>query len=145
MALSPAVPARRPSAGGQIFLPSGKRLVFESRSHRVVPAVEEPEHRNDADNLYDLLFRPALVHLDKHLIRNSVRYRCSCDSNIEGRTLSLSIKRARLIIPDCRGLLLVHSKMHGAFDRMRHAVLASGSAACDVCEEALETAIDLAL
>jgi hypothetical protein len=27
--------------------------------------------------------------------------------------------------------------MHGAFDRMRHAVLASGSAACDVGEEAL--------
>src|SRR5215831_6668460 len=114
--------AGRPSASGEIFFTGGKRRVFERRSHYIVPAIEETEHRDYADDLDDLLVGPVLAHLGKHAVGHSVGDRTGRDRNVKGDALGFAKKWACLVIPNGRNLAFVHAEVHGALDRMRHAI-----------------------
>src|SRR6266446_1842989 len=137
--------ARRPSAPGEISLARSERFVLEGRPHRVVPAIEEAESRDYADDFDDLLLRPMLAHLHKHVVSDGVGYGAGGNGEVEGRALRVGVKRACLILPNGRELGLVHPEMHRAAGRMRHAVLTSGCAARDVSDKPLETSVDLAV
>src|SRR5215470_16540134 len=96
---SPAVLAGRPSSRGEIFFADRKGLVLKRRAHRIVPAIEEAERGDDANDLHDLLLGPVLAQLGKHLIGDRIRHRTRRDCDVKRRTLGLAVERARLVIP----------------------------------------------
>src|SRR5215813_1283884 len=139
---SPAVLAGRPSPRSEIFFADRKGLVLKWRAHRIVPAVEEAEHGNNAN---DLLLGPVLAQLGKHLIGDRAWHRARRDRDVKRRALRLAVERAHLVIPDRGDLLFVYAEMHRTACRMGHAVLASRRPARDMCDQALEAPIDFAV
>src|SRR5262249_57226395 len=130
-----------PAAAGKIFLAYLDWLLLERRRHGVVPAVEEAEHRNHADDLDHLLIRPMLAHRREHLVGDRVRHAGGRAREVECGALGRAEQRARLILPDGGNLLLVvtaHTRDAGG---VRHAVLAAGGTAPPVGDQALCTAI----
>src|SRR3989442_5878586 len=134
-----------PAARRKEPLADRHRLCLERRAHGVVPAVQKAEGGDHADDLDDLTFAPVLAQLGEEIVRDAVRHRRGGDRKIERDALAFGKERAGAELPHRGKLLLVDSEMQRAVGGVRHAVLAAGGTARDVRDEALETAVDLAL
>src|SRR2546430_15225831 len=134
--------ARGPAASLEIAFSDRDWFVLERRRHGVVPAVEKTEQRYDPDDLDDLLFAPVLAQLGEHVVGHLVGHGRRRDGKIEGCPFRRAVKRARLILPDYRELLVVDPEVQGAAGGVRHAIAASGGTARHVCDDPLEAAID---
>ena len=114
------------------------RLVLEWRGHGVVPAIEETEQRDHADDFNDLFFAPVLAQLGEHFVGDRIGHRGRRDCKIERGPLGSAVERARLILPHCGELLVLHPKMKRTTCGVRHAIPAPGGAARDMRDDALE-------
>src|SRR5881227_1668834 len=76
-----------PAVRREMLLAEFQRLVFERGRECVVPAIEESEHRDHADDLDHLLVAPVLVEFDEHVVGYGIWHASGGDGDIERRAL----------------------------------------------------------
>src|SRR5258707_3518481 len=104
--LSGRVLANAPAMRREKFLANRDGLVFERRSERVVPAVQEPKHRDNTNDLHDLLFAPVRAQFREHGVSCGIRHRTAGYGKIKRGPLRGAEQRAGLIVPDSGELCL---------------------------------------
>src|SRR5665647_2045042 len=132
-----AVPAGGPAAAGEIALAGRNADRLERGRHRIVPAVEIAEQRDDAENFHDFIVGPMLLQRGGDLKCDRVRNACRGQGKIEGGFLGRGKQRARRVVPDRRHALRRRAEAFGRENRMRLAIAASGRLRGDEADQPL--------
>ena len=123
--------------GREKFFTHLDRLLLEGGRHRVVPAIEKAEQRDDTDDFNDLALRPVPLQLREGIVGDGIGLRSRLDRKVERDALRLGIERVRAVLSDRGKLFLVNPEPERPPGGVRYSVMAAVRAACNMRDQAL--------
>ena len=103
-----------PAAGCEVALARGHRRRLERRRHRIVPAIEEAEEGDHAQDLDDLVVGPMTMQRSADRLVDRVGDARGGQGEFEGRLLGLAEERAAAEVPDLGQAFVVAPKRSAA-------------------------------